>query len=274
MMKKITISLLFLFIIFSTVAQVSVVVKGKITDGDDHPVSNASVLQLGTNNGSTSNAKGFYSLEVEYEDSCIIEFSSVEFGKKTIVLYPTNKATLFKDIEFKSKENVIDTVEINATRSKVGESTINAKSAEYFPNPTNDVGTVVKTMGQGVQSNNELTGQYSVRGGNYDENLVYVNDFEIYRPFLVSSGQQEGLSFTNLDMTDKLSFSGGGFEAKYGDKMSSVLNISYKTPTKFHGSVMASILGVNAEVEGAVKSKKDSTNDNAKFTYLIGARYK
>src|SRR5205085_2031998 len=102
-----------------------------------------------------------------------------------VILYPTNKATLFKDIRFTSNENVIDTVEIKANRDKVGESTIKAKSAEYFPNPTGDVGTVVKTMGQGVQSNNELTGQYSVRGGNYDENLVYVNDFEIYRPFLI-----------------------------------------------------------------------------------------
>lgn len=133
---------------------------------------------------------------------------------------------------------------------------LEAKDAEYFPNPTGDAGTIVKTMGQGVQSNNELSGQYNVRGGNYDENLVYVNDFEIYRPFLVSSGQQEGLSFTNLDMTDKLSFSGGGFEAKYGDKMSSVLNIKYKTPTKFKGSMMASILGVNAHVEGAAYTKR------------------
>jgi hypothetical protein len=186
--------------------------------------------------------------------------------KKRLVIYPTNKLTVYKDIKFPPNSNLIDTVEITATKSKPGESVIQAKSAEYFPNPTGDVGTIVKTMGQGVQSNNELTGQYNVRGGNYDENLVYVNDFEIYRPFLISSGQQEGLSFANLDLTDKLTFSGGGFEAKYGDKMSSVLNIKYKTPTEFKGSVMASILGVNAHVEGATK--------NEKFTYLVGARFK
>lgn len=271
-MKKISITTSLLFVLLMLHAQVSLVVKGKITDANNNPVANASVLQLGTGNGTTSNSKGFYALEVEYEDSCVIEFSHLEMGKHSIVLYPSNKAVIYKDIKFKPNEHVIDTVEIKATRSKVGESTIEAKSVEYFPNPTGDAGTVVKTMGQGVQSNNELTGQYSVRGGNYDENLVYVNDFEIYRPFLISSGQQEGLSFTNLDLTDKLSFSGGGFEAKYGDKMSSVLNIKYKNPTQFHGSVMASILGVNAHVEGAAYSKKDSTLP--KFTYLAGVRYK
>ena len=266
MMKKISISASLLLFIFTVHAQTILVVKGKITDSKNNPVSNVSVLQIGTNNGTISSNKGFYSLELEYEDSCVIEFSNIELGKKTIVFYPSNKVTIYKDIQFPPNENVIDTVEIRASKGKVGESTIEAKSAEYFPNPTGDAGTIVKTMGQGVQSNNELTGQYSVRGGNYDENLVYVNDFEIYRPFLISSGQQEGLSFTNLDLTDKLSFSGGGFEAKYGDKMSSVLNIKYKTPSKFHGSLMASILGVNAHVEGSSK--------NEKFTYLAGVRYK
>ncbi|MBK9329086.1 MAG: TonB-dependent receptor [Sphingobacteriales bacterium] len=266
MLSKISISVLCSLFYFSIHAQVSLVLKGKITDANDNPVSNVSVLQSGTNNGTTSNSKGFYSIKLEYEDSCVVEFSSVDLGRKYIVLYPTNKVSVFKDIQFPSNATLIDTVEIKASRSKVGESVINAKSAEYFPNPTGDIGTLIKTMGQGVQSNNELSGQYNVRGGNYDENLVYVNDFEIYRPFLISSGQQEGLSFANLDLTDKLTFSGGGFESKYGDKMSSVLNIKYKSPTTFKGSVMASLLGVTAHVEGATK--------NEKFTYLIGTRFK
>ncbi len=266
MMPKISISVLCSLLFFSLQAQVSLVLKGKITDANNNPVSNVSVLQTGTNNGTISNNKGFYSLKLEYDDSCVVEFSSVDMGRKYIVLYPTNKVSVFKDIQFPPSTNLIDTVEIKASRSKVGESVINAKSAEYFPNPTGDIGTLIKTMGQGVQSNNELSGQYNVRGGNYDENLVYVNDFEIYRPFLISSGQQEGLSFANLDLTDKLTFSGGGFESKYGDKMSSVLNIKYKSPTTFKGSVMASLLGVTAHVEGATK--------NEKFTYLIGTRFK
>lgn len=265
-MPKISISVICSLIFFSLHAQVSLVLKGKITDANNNPVANVSVLQSGTNNGTISNNKGFYSLKLEYDDSCVVEFSSVDLGRKYIVLYPTNKVSVFKDIQFPTNDNLIDTVEIKASRSKTGESVINAKSAEYFPNPTGDIGTLIKTMGQGVQSNNELSGQYNVRGGNYDENLVYVNDFEIYRPFLISSGQQEGLSFANLDLTDKLTFSGGGFESKYGDKMSSVLNIKYKSPTTFKGSVMASLLGVTAHVEGATK--------NEKFTYLIGTRFK
>src|SRR5450759_4012687 len=101
----------------------------------------------------------------------------------------------------------------------------------------------------GVASNNELSSQYSVRGGNYDENLVYVNDVEIYRPFLVRSGQQEGLSFLNPDLVSSISFSAGGFDAKYGDKMSSVLDIKYRKPTEFAGSASASLLGGSLHLE-------------------------
>ena len=256
MMRTLLLAAILSMVLFTANAQINIVVKGKITDYKNTPIANISISQVGTHNGTTSNSKGFYAIEVTYEDSCVIEFSGVEYLRKRIIIYPTNKATIFKDIQLLQNENLIDTVEITATKSKSGETVLQAKSAEYFPNPTGDVGTVIKTLGQGVQSNNELSGQYNVRGGNYDENLVYVNDFEIYRPFLISSGQQEGLSFTNLDLTDKLYFSGGGFEAKYGDKMSSVLNIKYKSPKEFHGSVMASILGVNAHVEGAAYSKK------------------
>src|SRR5690606_4681847 len=117
-----------------------------------------------------------------------------------------------------------------------------------------------------VGTNNELTSQYNARGGNYDENLVYVNDFEIYRPFLTRSGQQEGLSFINTDLTSNVYFSVGGFQARYGDKMSSVLDITYKKPTKTAGSVSLSLLGASAHVEGASRNKK--------FTYLLGFRQK
>ncbi|HMV15538.1 MAG TPA: carboxypeptidase-like regulatory domain-containing protein [Chitinophagales bacterium] len=274
MMQKIIILTTLLLFSITISAQTRLVVKGKISDENNNAISNVSVIQVGTTNGTTTSHKGYYAIEVEYDDSCVIEFSGLAYLRKSIVLFPSNKATIYKDITLSKGDYAIDTVEITATKTEVGKSVIEAKSAEYFPNPTGDAGTLVKTMGQGVQSNNELSGQYNVRGGNYDENLVYINDFEIYRPFLVSSSQQEGLSFTNLDLTDKLSFSGGGFESKYGDKMSSVLNIKYKNPTTFKGSVMASILGVNAHVEGAAYPKKDTANENAKFTYLVGLRYK
>lgn len=274
MMLKRTSFCCFLLLSLCTLAQTRLVVKGKITNINGDGVSEVNIIQTGTKNTTTSNSKGYYNIEVEYEDSCMLEFSHVEYGKKYITLLPTNKASVYKDIHFESAINTIDTVEITAKKNDVGISTIDAQDVKYLPNPTNDMGTVVKTIGQGVQSNNELTSQYNVRGGNYDENLVYVNDFEVYRPLLISNSAQEGLSFANLALTDKLSFSGGGFESKYGDKMSSVLNIKYKTPTAFHGSFSASLLGVDAHVEGTSKRKKDSSTVLPKFTYLIGARYK
>jgi len=123
---------------------------------------------------------------------------------------------------------------------------------------------LIKTM-PGVSSHNELSSQYSVRGGNFDENLVFVNDIEIYRPFLVRSGQQEGQSFLNPDLVSGISFSAGGFDARYGDKMSSVLDIKYKKPTEFAGSIDVSLLGASAHVEGTFAKR---------FSYLLGTRYK
>ena len=126
-------------------------------------------------------------------------------------------------------------------------------------------------LGASSGSGGELTSQYNVRGGNYDENLVYVNDFEIYRPQLIRVGQQEGLTFPNIDLIQSLSFSSGGFEPKYGDKMSSVLDIRYKLPEKFKSSFGMSMLGGSAHFEGSTTVGKDSYR---KFRYLLGARYK
>ena len=134
-----------------------------------------------------------------------------------------------------------------------------------IPTISGGIEAVLKTL-PGVSSNNELSSQYNVRGGNYDENLVYVNDIEIYRPFLVRSGQQEGLSFINPDLVGSLSFSAGGFEAKYGDKMSSVLDVKYKRPRKFAATVAGSLLGGSAHVEGSSKDYR--------FSYLGGFRYR
>ncbi|RLD33236.1 MAG: TonB-dependent receptor, partial [Bacteroidetes bacterium] len=142
---------------------------------------------------------------------------------------------------------------------------LDPKIASEIPTLGSGVEAILKTL-PGVSSNNELSSQYSVRGGNFDENLVYVNGIEIYRPFLIRSGQQEGLSFVNPVLVSSIMFSAGGFESKYGDKMSSVLDIQYKKPTTFGGSFQASLLGAEAHVEGRSK--------NHKFTYLTGFRYK
>ena len=142
---------------------------------------------------------------------------------------------------------------------------LDAKQATLLPTMGGGVETLIKTL-PGVVSNNELSSQYRVRGGNFDENLIYVNGIEIYRPFLVGSGQQEGLSFVNSQLVNNIEFSAGGFAAEYGDKMSSVLDVTYKTPREFAASLSLSLLGAEAHVEGATK--------NEKFSYLVGARYK
>jgi hypothetical protein len=161
---------------------------------------------------------------------------------------------------------VLNTVEIKEERyrEQISSFTIDAKQLSVNPTPIPGVEQILKTL-PGVSSNNELSAQYNVRGGNFDENLVYVNDIEIYRPFLPRSGQQEGLSFIHSDLVKSIKFSAGGFEAKYGDKMSSVLDIKYKDPKKTTSSVNVGLLGVQASTEGASK--------NLRFTYLIGARY-
>jgi hypothetical protein len=239
---------------------------GIIRDAQNNPVPNVTVIQNNTNNSAVSNGDGAYNLRLDFEENfCEVSFRHIQYDTKTVKVFSSNKMRKELDIELIEHINSIDSIEIISKGSVGNTQIIKGKSVEYFPNPTNDIGTIIKSS-IGTQSNNELTGQYSVRGGNYDENLVYVNDFEIYKPFLTSSGQQEGLSFANLDLIDYLAFSAGGFEAKYGDKMSSALNVKYKTPTQFGGSVMASLLGVSAHVEGVSKNKS--------FTYLTGVRYK
>ncbi|HEY4968156.1 MAG TPA: TonB-dependent receptor plug domain-containing protein, partial [Puia sp.] len=156
-------------------------------------------------------------------------------------------------------ENV--TVTDERDRKEAGLIRINPKDAINIPTPTGGIESLIKVY---VGSNNELTSQYNVRGGNYDENLIYVNDYEIFRPYLVSNAQQEGLSFINPEMTHNVNFYNGGFQAKYGDKISSVLDIQYKKPATFGGAAYISLLEQGLELEGVSK--------NNRFSYIIGAR--
>ena len=150
---------------------------------------------------------------------------------------------------------MLQTVVINneKVRKETGLIKINPKSAVTAPSATGGVEGLIKTL---VGSNNELTSQYSVRGGNYDENLIYINDFEIYRPYLIRNGEQEGLSFINPALVKNIDFYTGGFQAKYGDKISSVLDIQYKKPVSFGGSVYVSLLEQGLHLEGLSKDKK------------------
>ncbi len=186
---------------------------------------------------------------MQFQEICLQKEKSTE---QTIVLL----------LEAKNISEVdITNDEERATRI----SRISIKEFKAIPNPSGNFETLLKTL-PGVSSTNELTSQYSVRGGNFDENLVYVNDIEVIRPLLIETGQQEGLSFINPEMVSSVKFSSGGFEARYGDKMSSVLDVSYKKSTEFNASASASLLGGDVTSEGISKDKK--------FSYIAGLRYK
>lgn len=240
-------------------------VSGFVRDEQGKPIEGAVVADEMTGMGDYTNGKGFYMLEVTAGKNItvIYGFTGYLVQRRTVKLAPNETRTL--DIRLQENENVLQshTVTSEHKRTEAGTVYLDVSKANYMPSTIGGIEGMIKSI---VGSHDELTSQYSVRGGNFDENLVYVNDFEIYRPFLVRTGQQEGLSFVNQDLVSNVNFSVGGFQAKYGDKMSSVLDVSYKRPTEFAGSVMVSLLGANLHLEGASK--------NRKLTYLIGARQK
>ena len=238
---------------------------GTVKDDQGNKVELVTVAVEGTSFGTTTKPDGTYELEIPAGTKSTIVFSNVsyELVKKSVNLTAGERREL--NVTIKKKANTLTevTVKDDRIRYDAGAVQIDARKANELPSTIGGIEGLIKTM---VGSNNELTSNYNVRGGNYDENLVYVNDFEIYRPFLVRSGQQEGLSFINADLVSNVNFSIGGFQAKYGDKMSSVLDITYKKPKSFSGGVMLSLLGASIHLEGASK--------NEKLTYLIGLRHK
>ncbi len=241
-------------------------ITGRVTDEKNQAVELVNVTIFGYPGGATTNVDGNYSLQIPAAKQLKIVYSFIGYKSDTAYVkvnagekLRVNRSIISIATELESI--VIEDRQIrNTNLTRIDPRTVNA-----LPAASGGIEALLKTM-PGVVSNNELSSQYSVRGGNYDENLVYVNDIEIYRPFLVRTGQQEGLSFLNSDLVSSVLFSAGGFEARYGDKLSSVLDIKYKQPTKFEASATASLLGASAHVEGISK--------NRKFTYLAGTRYK
>jgi hypothetical protein len=243
-----------------------VTVKGIVKDADGKPVDAATIGIPGTGYATTSNQSGEFKLSIPANrDNTIIirHIAFQEFSKSinaqdgaTIELNPqlTQQAMIGKEFTVTEERNR----EKPMRRIEVGDLRLN-------PSVTGSVESLLPSRALGVSINNELSSQYSVRGGNFDENLIYVNGILVYRPFLVRSGNQEGLSFINGDLVSDVEFSSGGFEAKYGDKMSSVLDITYKKPQKLAGSVSAGLLGANVHLENA--------SDNKRFTQLHGFRY-
>lgn len=262
----------FLFILFVisgvlALAQEKATIYGAIKDDKDVPLEFVNISVIGTTIGTTTNKNGMYELVVPAGKEIKLGFSFVGYKKDSAYMRLRNGERRLVNRSLELVVTNIKPFEYIDKNEKIGISRIEIKEADLIPTTSGgEIEQLVKVMGMGVYSNNELSSQYSVRGGNFDENLVYVNDIEIYRPFLNRAGEQEGLSFINSDLTANVEFSSGGFDARYGDKMSSVLDIQYKRPKKFRGSVMLSLLGVAAHVEGATK--------NQKFTYLIGVRQK
>ena len=227
-------------------------ISGRIIDENENPLNNISIIILGRNTGVVSSDSGIFIIKVAAQKPVALVFSHTGYvaQQKNFYLSPGETETI--TIRLKTAGVTMDEIVITDERERNENSLvkINPKTAITLPSTTGGVEALIKVL---VGSNNELSSQYSVRGGNYDENLVYINDFEVYRPYLVSSGQQEGLSLINPELAKNVSFYTGGFQAKYGDKMSSVLDIQYKKPVKFGGSAYVSLLEQGLQVEGSTK---------------------
>lgn len=256
-------AILFFVVGFSAIAQTARI-KGVILDENNQPVQDVDIRS--GNEKTTSDATGFYILSLPENEKVTVVFSHVAHKKTTLSLeLKRNEDFEFNPVMNKRFEE-IDEVTIVDDRKRVENITnISPSAIKLIPGANPGVENLLKTL-PGVNNNSDLSSGYNVRGGNYDENLVYVNEIEVYRPFLVRSGQQEGLSFTNTDMIQNVDFSAGGFQAKYGDKLSSVLDITYRTPRKFGASLEASLLGGSLMVETASK--------NQKWAGIAGIRYR
>ncbi|PWA05422.1 TonB-dependent receptor [Flavobacterium psychrotolerans] len=239
-------------------------VKGIILDENSVPVDNVNISYQ--NKLTHTNANGFYELTVPANQKITIIFSHVSLKKTTATLQlKPNEDYEFNVVMNNKAEQMGEVVIVNNRKRVQGITNLEPEVIRKIPGANPGIENILKTL-PGVYSNNELSTQYAVRGGNYDENLVYVNEIEVYRPFLVRSGQQEGLSFTNTDLVQNVDFSGGGFQAKFGDKLSSVLDITYRRPTKFGAAADVNFLGASFAV--------DAVSKNQKWTALTGFRYR
>ncbi|MFV8343081.1 TonB-dependent receptor [Flavobacterium sp. XS2P39] len=254
----------FLLVGFSSAAQ-SARIKGVILDKNNQPVENVNIFCLGKT--TQSNANGFFSLAVPANQQLLVVFTHISLKKTTVGMFlKSNEDYEFNLVMSDHQEQMGEVIITAKNRKRVqGITTIEPEVIRKIPGANAGIENILKTL-PGVNSNNELSTQYAVRGGNYDENLVYVNEIEVYRPFLIRSGQQEGLSFTNTDLVQNVDFSAGGFQAKFGDKLSSVLDITYRKPSQFAASIDASFLGASLSVDAVSKS--------GKWSAITGIRYR
>jgi hypothetical protein len=263
-LKKISLFLFFsLFSIISFAQKARV--KGVILDELKNPVEQVKVTAL--DKITFTNENGFYTIEVPANQKVSLIFSHQSFKNSTISIeLKPNEDFELNPVMSAKIEQMGELVITSDSKKRIeGLTTIDPVIIRMIPGANAGIENIIKTL-PGVYSNNELSTSYAVRGGNYDENLVYVNEIEVYRPFLIRSGQQEGLSFTNTDMVENVDFSAGGFQSKYGDKLSSVLDITYRNPKSFKARMEASFLGGSITAEGVSK--------NQKWSNITGIRYR
>lgn len=246
--------------------------QGRVTDENNDPIEFASVSCLKQGKMTMTSLKGEYSMQLHSADSVVIKFSMIGYKAKTRVLRrPRGKQTL--QIVLHSDDNQLSEVTITGKKIETGQmENISKDNLKALPSASGNAVEELIQSQAGVSTHSELSSQYNVRGGSFDENSVYIDNVEIYRPFLVRSGQQEGISVINPDMVEKISFSTGGYEARYGDKMSSALNIKYRKPKKFEATASASMLGASAFI--GVSNKKVSWSNGFRYKttkHLLGS---
>jgi hypothetical protein len=263
-MKRKYCILTIIFCLVSMMAKAqSFILSGKVSDEDGNGIELATVSCLEQGAVTVANLKGEYTLNLKSADSVVVKFSMVGFQTRTRVLRrPKGKQRLL--VTLHPMESLDEVVVTEKRRQTTGTDQLDTKNLRQTPSTTGNAVEELVQQQAGVSTHNELSSQYNVRGGSFDENSVYINGTEVYRPLLIRSGQQEGLSVINSDMVEKIGFSSGGFEAKYGDKMSSALDIQYRKPTRLEGNLQASLLGGSIFLGYG----------NKKFSMSHGLRYK
>lgn len=268
---------IFLILIFLlgtvTVCAQTFTLSGKVSDENGNGVELATVSCLEQGAVTMANLKGEYSLKLQSRDSVVVKFSMVGYQTLTRVLRkPKGKQKLLVRLHpMKALDEIVIT---ERRRQTTGTEQLDVKDIKQQPSTTGNAIEELVQQQAGVSSHNELSSQYNVRGGSFDENSVYINNVEVYRPLLIRSGQQEGLSVINSDMVEKVNFSSGGFEPKYGDKMSSALDIQYRQPTQWEAKAQASLLGASAFLGYGHKPSSDNHASYPQFSMSHGLRYK
>jgi hypothetical protein len=263
--KQFTIYLL-LILSISLFSQEKATIKGRIIDVSGKNVELVNISIIGEYIGTMTDFDGNFKIQVPANKDLVIVFSHIEYKSDTITLKLKLNETKVYNKKMETNYEMIGVVNIEERSKRYkGITRLETKNFEFMPSMSGGIENMIKSL-PGTSSNNEMSSQYTVRGGNFDENLIYVNDIEVYKPQLIKSGEQEGLSFINPDLVQSVEFSSGGYESRYGDKMSSVLDIKYKKPKKFGGSVSGGLLGGTAHLEGGSKDHR--------LTFIVGARYK